>query len=421
MRRFLYSLLLHLLAPGAVIHLWWRGRRQPAYREHLAERFGRFRQSPPVTRPIWVHAVSVGETRAAEPLIRTLQHRHPGRPILLTHTTPTGRATSEQLFGTLVQRVYLPYDLPFAVRGFLDRFDPAAGILMETELWPNLAAGCRRRGIPLFLVNARLSVRSARRYRKVATLAREVLAGLAGVAAQTQADAQRLQALGALDPVVAGNLKFDIEPDAVLMARGRELRTRFGASRPVLLAASTRDGEEQIVLDAWQDSATDDALLVIVPRHPQRFDEVAALLDRRGLRWIRRSEGLPVGHDVTVVLGDSMGEMTAYYCACDVAFVGGSLLPLGGQNLIEACAVGTPVLVGPHTFNFEEATTLAIESGAARRVADGQALGKAAVVLLSNRPERDRMGAAARAFAAAHRGATARTVALIESGWSPTR
>ena len=421
MRRTLYSLLLHLLAPGALIHLWWRGRKQPAYREHIAERFGRYRLPRPVTQPIWVHAVSVGETRAAEPLVLALRQRHPDHQILLTHTTPTGRATSEQLFGAGVLRIYLPYDLPFAVRGFLDRFDPAVGILMETELWPNLAAACKQRGTPLFLANARLSTRSARRYARVAALARDVLASLAGVAAQTRADADRLAALGAMHPIVTGNLKFDIEPPAAMVALGRELRARFGASRPVLLAASTREGEEQLVLDAWQDTASDDAVLVIVPRHPQRFDEVAALLDRRGLRWVRRSECRPVDSDTTVVLGDSMGEMTAYYSACDAAFVGGSLLPLGGQNLIEACAVGTPVLVGPHTFNFEEATALAIEAGAARRVADGRDLGRTAAALLSDPAQRDGMGAAARAFATAHQGATARTLALIESGWSPTR
>ena len=421
MRRTLYSLLLHLLAPGALIHLWWRGRKQPAYREHIAERFGRYRLPRPFTQPIWVHAVSVGETRAAEPLVLALRQRHPDHQILLTHTTPTGRATGEQLFGAGVLRIYLPYDLPFAVRGFLDRFDPAVGILMETELWPNLAAACKQRGTPLFLANARLSMRSARRYARVAALARDVLASLTGVAAQTRADADRLTALGAMHPIVTGNLKFDIEPLAAMVALGRELRARFGASRPVLLAASTREGEEEIVLDAWQDTAADDALLVIVPRHPQRFGEVAGLLDRRGLRWVRRSDAGPVGIDVAVVLGDSMGEMTAYYSACDVAFVGGSLLPLGGQNLIEACAVGTPVLIGPHTFNFEEATALAIEAGAARRVADGPDLGRTAAALLSDPAQRDGMSAAARAFATAHRGATARTVALIESGWSPTR
>ncbi len=421
MRRTLYSLLLHLLVPGALIHLWWRGRKQPAYREHIAERFGRYRLPRPVTQPIWVHAVSVGETRAAEPLLRALRQRHPDHQILLTHTTPTGRATGEQLFGAGVLRIYLPYDLPFAVRGFLDRFDPAVGILMETELWPNLAAACKQRGTPLYLVNARLSAHSARRYARVAALTRDVLASLAGVAAQTPADADRLTALGAMQPIVAGNLKFDIEPPAAMLVLGRELRARFGASRPVLLAASTREGEEEIVLDAWRDARPVDALLVIVPRHPQRFDEVATMLEQRGLRWVRRSATGSVAADVDVVLGDSMGEMTAYYSACDVAFVGGSLLPLGGQNLIEACAVGAPVLIGPHTFNFDEATTLAIGAGAAQRVADGPALARTAAALLSDHAQRDDMSAAARAFATAHRGATARTLALIESGWSPTR
>ena len=421
MRRALYSLLLHVLAPGAVLYLWWRGRRQPAYRHHIGERFGRYRLTAVPTRPIWVHAVSVGETRAAEPLLLALRRRHPDRAILLTSTTPTGRATGEELFGGKVQQVYLPYDLPFAVSSFLDRFDPAVGVLMETELWPNLAAACRRRGIPLYLANARLSARSARGYGRFASLARDVLAGLAGVGAQTAADAGRLEALGGPHPVVTGNLKFDIEPAPAMVALGRELRQRFGAHRPVLLAASTREGEEEIVLDAWPGACPEGTLLVIVPRHPQRFDDVAMVLDRRGIRWQRRSAVGAVAGDIAVVLGDSMGEMTAYYGASDVAFVGGSLLPLGGQNLIEACAMGVPVLIGPHTFNFEEATALAIDAGAARRIADGPAMVTAAASLLGDKAARERMSAAALGFAAAHRGATARTLALIESGWLPPR
>jgi len=415
-RRFGYTLLLFALIPAALFHLWWRARRQPGYLRHVGERFGRyaFEIRQPV---IWIHAVSVGETRAAEPLVMALAERHPDHRILLTHTTPTGRATGEQLFGDRVERAYLPYDLPFAVARFLDRFRPDIGVIVETELWFNLAHACSKRGVPLLLVNARLSERSARGYARLAHLTKEALRSLCGVGAQTESDAARLEALGAPVVEVTGNLKFDVAPAPAMAALALELRRMFGAGRPILLAASTREGEEPIVLDALARLAIPHTLLVIVPRHPQRFDEVAQLLDARGLGWQRRSRGEPVPAATQVVLGDTMGEMSAYYGACDVAFIGGSLLPLGGQNLIEACAVGTPVLVGPHTFNFAEAATLAEAAGAAIRVADASQLATEAARLLTDPSLRARMRAAATRFAAAHRGATAKTVRLIETRW----
>ena len=417
MRRLLYTLALYLLVPGALWHLWRRSRRQPEYLEHVGERFGRysFEVDGPV---IWIHAVSVGETRAAEPLVKALAERHPDHRILLTHTTPTGRATGEQLFGDRVSRAYLPYDLPFAVNRFLDHFRPRAGILMETEIWFNVAHACAARDIPLFLVNARLSERSARGYGRLAVLTKAALRSLRGIAAQTEADAERLTALGAGAIEITGNLKFDVAPSAEMEARGRELRRLFGSSRPILLAASTREGEEPLVLDAFEQIDIAGMLLVIVPRHPQRFDEVARLLDARGLKWQRRSTAEPVSADTRIVLGDSMGEMFAYYGACDVAFIGGSLLPLGGQNLIEACAMGKPVLIGPHTFNFSEATDLAVDAGAAIRVADPAQLATQAARLLNDESLRNAMSTAAAAFAATHRGATARTLQLIEARWS---
>lgn len=417
MRRLLYTLALYLLVPGALWHLWRRSRRQPEYLEHVGERFGRysFEVDGPV---IWIHAVSVGETRAAEPLVKALAERHPDHRILLTHTTPTGRATGEQLFGDRVSRAYLPYDLPFAVNRFLDHFQPRAGILMETEIWFNVAHACAARDIPLFLVNARLSARSARGYGRLAVLTKAALRSLRGIAAQTEADAERLTALGAGSIEITGNLKFDVAPSAEMEARGRELRSLFGSSRPILLAASTREGEEALVLDAFEQIDITGMLLVIVPRHPQRFDEVARLLDARGLKWQRRSTAEPVSADTRIVLGDSMGEMFAYYGACDVAFIGGSLLPLGGQNLIEACAMGKPVLIGPHTFNFSEATDLAVDAGAAIRVADPAQLATQATRLLNDESLRNAMSTAAAAFAATHRGATVRTLQLIEARWS---
>jgi 3-deoxy-D-manno-octulosonic-acid transferase len=358
---------------------------------------------------LWVHAVSLGETRAAAPLIERLLREHPGAAILLTHMTATGREAGRSLYGDRVMQAWLPYDLPFAVRRFLARFAPKAGMLMETEVWPNLVAGCNKASIPLFLVNARLSARSLRGYRRFARLTEPIFAALTGVAAQTAADAQRLTAAGARRVEVTGNLKFDaMVPDAA-RAFGRTLRERIGANRPVWVAASTRDGEEALLLDALARGALPPrTLTMIVPRHPQRFDAVADLLAARGIVFARRSADGPIAPGVTVLLGDSLGELLGYYAAADVAFVGGSLLPLGGQNLLEAIAVGTPTLVGPHTFNFEEATARAVEAGAAVRVPDAAALVAEVSRLLADEAGRARLRDAAFAFRAAHGGAAAR-------------
>lgn len=414
MSRHLYTLLLWLLLPLILLRLLWRARLQPGYRQHLAERFGFYPGLADNGKPIiWLHAVSVGETRAAEPLINALQQRYPDHQILLTHMTPTGRTTGEDLFGDRVQRVYLPYDYPFAVRRFLRHFQPRLGLLLETELWPNLIAGCKAANLPLLLVNARLSEKSARQYAHIPSLSQESLQGLAAVAAQTEADAERLAAIGATNPAVVGNLKFDIPPPAAMLERGQELRRQFGEDRPIFLAASTRDGEEALLLEALHASDDTDFLTVIVPRHPQRFDEVAALLFKQGIPFQRRSENRPVPSDIRVVLGDSMGEMFAYYAACDVAFIGGSLMPYGGQNLIEACAVGVPVLIGPHTFNFTQASELAVKDGAALRVGSKEELVSTAVALLQNPERRAAMAKAGKTFAGKHQGATRRIIELL--------
>jgi 3-deoxy-D-manno-octulosonic-acid transferase len=396
-----------------LLRLLWRGRKQPGYLRHIGERFGRYSIRPdgPV---IWLHAVSVGETRAAEPLARQLEAAYPDHRILLTHMTPTGRDTGLQAFGDRVLRCYLPYDLPWAVHAFLRRFHPRVGVLLETELWPNLIHGCRSHGTPLYLVNARLSERSARGYRHVASLVRDALGALAGIGAQTAADAQRLESLGAHRVDITGNMKFDRGPKPEDLARARHLRTLFGTQRPVFLAASTRDGEEELVLSALGGMPAN-LLTVIVPRHPQRFDAVAQALARRGVRFQRRSDDRPIPSDIAVVLGDSMGELFGYYGACDVAFVGGSLLPFGGQNLLEACAVGKPVIVGPHMFNFEEATRLAVEARAAVQIADPQGLGVALAELLRDAPRREQMAKAGLELMRQHQGATVRTVALLNA------
>ena len=411
--RFLYTLVVYFLLPFALARLAWRARRQPGYVRHVAERFGYYAAAPEAPL-IWLHAVSVGETRAAEPLVRALQAKHPQHRILLTHMTPTGRETGETLFGGSIARCYLPYDFPGAVARFLDHFRPRAGIMMETEIWPNLIRAGRARSIPLFLVNARLSEKSYAGYRRFGGLVRESLAGFAAVAAQSEDDARRLAALGAGEVRVTGNVKFDIAPPPEQLELGQALRRGMGDARPVLLAASTREGEEALLLDALEGIAAAGLLTVIVPRHPQRFDEVARLLEARGVRYQRRSAQAATAAGTRVVLGDSMGEMFAYYAACDVAFIGGSLLPLGGQNLIEACAVGKPVLIGPSTYNFADAVELAVQAGAAIRVPDPAALAREAGRLLRDPAAARRMSQAALAFANAHRGATARVLELIK-------
>lgn len=413
--RALYTLLWWFALPWLPLRLWWRGRREPGYRERIGERFGRYAADAPAARDVvWIHAVSLGETRAAAPLVARIARELPGTTILLTHMTATGRAAGRALCGDRVVQAWLPYDAPFAVRAFLARFAPRAGLLMETEVWPNLTAACADAGVPLLLVNARLSARSLAGYRRFARLTRPMFAALAGVAAQTADDAGRLVAAGATDVAVTGNLKFDAEAPPAAAAAGRALRACFGAQRPVLVAASTRDGEEALLLDALTRAALPaGTLVVIVPRHPQRFDDVAALLAARGMPFARRSDGRDVPADVGVVLGDTLGELPAYYAAADVAFVGGSLLPLGGQNLLEALAAGTPTLVGPHTFNFADAARMAVEAGGALRVADADALVAEAGALLADPARRARMRDAAGAFLAAHRGATDRLWAWL--------
>jgi 3-deoxy-D-manno-octulosonic-acid transferase len=418
--RLFYSFMWWLAMPLVLGRLWWRGRKEPGYRQHLGERLGYYGRKPgpdqALRRTIMVHAVSVGETRAAEPLVEALLRAWPDCRILLTHMTPTGRATGKALFGKHGERVvqsFLPYDTGFMVGRFLRHFEPSICILMETEVWPNLVAGCAKYGVPVALVNARLSERSLRRGQRFGGLMMEAARGITLAAAQTELDAARIASLGAPKVAVTGSIKFDVVPPDAALQTGAMLRARF-ARRPVLLCASTREGEEALILDACRALANKPAgmLLLLVPRHPQRFDEVARMAQERGLSVARRS-ALPEQVNTDVLLGDSMGEMFAYYAACDCAFIGGSLLPLGGQNLIEACAVGKPVLVGEHTFNFLQATDEAVAAGAALRVPDAAALMSEAARLLGDDAARASMGEQALRFAGHHRGATLRTVELL--------
>jgi 3-deoxy-D-manno-octulosonic-acid transferase len=407
-----YRLLLWLAFPWVLARLWWRGRAESGYRQGIDERFG-FYGSPPAKPVIWLHAVSVGETRAAEPLLRALQSRHPECELLVTQMTATGRQSARHLFGGAVRVAWLAYDYPSAVRRFLRHFRPRLGILMETEIWFNLVYECERSGVPLLLANARMSAKSARGYAVVGPLVRSALGRLSAVAAQTAEDAERLLSLGARAVEVTGNLKFDAEPAAGSESLAAEFRRWFGG-RAVLLAASTREGEEELLLDALEKNALGDAILVIVPRHPQRFASVARLLAARGLKFTWRSADAPLDPGCDIMIGDSMGEMDAYYRACDAAFVGGSLLAYGGQNLIEACAAGVPVIVGPYTYNFAQAAESAIAAGAAFRVNDAVEAIRIARSLLQDPALRKRMGRAGIAFCAAHRGAAERTLAICE-------
>jgi len=411
-RRF-YTFILWLLLPYVAFHLLWRARKQPEYLQHVAERFGRYNVAS--QRPIiWLHTVSVGETRAAANLIQQLQKTYPQHQLLLTHTTPTGRAASEQLYGDGVLRVYLPYDYPFAVENFLQHFKPSMGILLETEIWFNLIHACHTKKIPLLLLNARLSEKSAARYAKFPRLMQIGLSELSVIAAQTEDDATRLKNLGAPHVSIMGNLKFDIDPPAEMLKLGETLRTQFGRDRNIFLAASTRLGEEELLLQTLAQIKIPSLLMIVVPRHPQRFDEVTNLLAQHKIRFQKRSANNPINPETQVVLGDSMGEMFAYYAACDITFIGGSLLPFGGQNLIEACSVSKPVLIGEHTFNFAQASEQAVACGAAVRVNNVAELAHAAQDLLSHPEKIDTASQAARKFVNAHRGATQFALAHIK-------
>ncbi|MES2261482.1 MAG: lipid IV(A) 3-deoxy-D-manno-octulosonic acid transferase [Pseudomonadota bacterium] len=420
----LYSLLWRLAMPLVLARLWLRGRKEPGYRQHWHERLGLYRRRAANDEPptIWVHAVSVGETRAAEPLVDALLKQYPLSRIVLTHMTPTGRATGRQLFakhGARLVQSYLPYDTTAMVDRFITHFEPRLCILMETEVWPVLIDVCGRRKIPVVLANARLSERSLRKALRLGALMRQAARGITLVAAQTEADAERVRSLGVAKVAVTGSIKFDVVVPPAALATGAQLRGQIGA-RPVLLCASTREGEEELILDAFsraQASLPAGALLLLVPRHPQRFDDVQAMVAARGLGCQRRTAlaqpGAIVAPSTQVLLGDSMGEMFAYYAACDCAFIGGSLLPLGGQNLIEAAALGKPVLIGEHTFNFAQVTEDALAAGGALRVADADDLMRQAARLLADDAARGAMGRQALAFANQHRGATRRTLDLL--------
>ena len=429
----LYTALIYCAVPFAFAVVLWRGLRDRGYRQGLGERFGFGRRAGAMRAAdatgtaggggtLWLHAVSLGEMSAAAPLVRALRARYPDSPLVLTTATPTGRARARSLFGDEVDVRFLPYDMPGAVTRFLERVRPRLALVMETEIWPNLYVECERRGVPLVLASARLSANSVARYRRFGGLFRGIFSASSLIAAQTDVDAERFVAIGAQSARtrVVGNIKFDLELGAGVLDRGRELRACFGESRAVWVAGSTHAGEEEQVLAAHADlrRAEPNALLLLVPRHPDRFEAVAGLLNARGLRFTRRSGGVLPDAAMPVVLVDTVGELAALYASADLAFVGGSLVPIGGHNLLEPAALGVPVLTGPSHSNAKDIAQLLLAQGAALQVADAGQLAAALSRLFRDPAERQRMGAIGRQVIEANRGSVARLLELIEP-WLP--
>ncbi|CAK0769321.1 3-deoxy-D-manno-octulosonic acid transferase [Gammaproteobacteria bacterium] len=417
--RRIYSLVLCLLVPLVVARLFLRSLRAPGYRRRMGERFGFGSALPSESQTLWIHAVSVGEVQAAVPFVRALRERYPLAQLLLTTTTPTGAECVYAAFGTdsAVVHRYAPYDLPGAVRRFLDRTQPQLLVIMETELWPNLIRTCRQQGIPVILANARLSERSARGYRHFPTLTRETLQDLSAIAAQADTDAKRLKDLGAPPERlhITGNIKFDLRLPASLREEAATLRRDLDINRPVWIAASTHDGEEEAILTVHRElrRTLPNALLLLVPRHPERFPRVASLCRRMGFPPVAWSEHLPVPAPCAVYLGDTMGRLPLFYAAADAAFVGGSLVPVGGHNPLEPAALGIPVTFGPHRFNFAEITHLLLEAGAAQEVGDVAALVATMTYWLQDANLRHALGECGRQVVDANRGALAALMAVV--------
>jgi 3-deoxy-D-manno-octulosonic-acid transferase len=417
MMRRLYTSLIYCAVPFAFAAVLWRGWRDRDYWQSPGQRFGwgRTVRGP---ESIWLHAVSLGEVSAAAPLVRALRARYPDNPMVLTTATPTGRARAQSLFGDAVDVRFLPYDTPGAVARFLDRVRPRLAVIMETELWPNLFKECERRGVPLVLASARVTAKSAARYQRFGKLFRGVFSASSLLAAQTREDAERFIAIGARSDRthVVGNIKFDMDLSPAVVEQGRALRAALLGARPVWIAGSTHAGEEELVLTAHAAmlGACPNALLLLVPRHPDRFDAVAELVRRRAMKFVRRSGGRRVPDDASVLVGDTVGELVALYAAADVAFVGGSLVPIGGHNLLEPAALGLPVLTGPYNSNGKETAELMVQQGAALLVRDARELASAAAGLLADPAERQRRGAIGRRIVESNRGSVAGLLALIE-------
>ena len=415
---YLYSVLLYLIVPFAVLHLVWRGFKNRDYWERWRERFGYVTPLPFAERTIWIHAVSVGEVQAAAPLVRALRDRYPRAGILVTTTTPTGCERVAQAFGGAVEHRYIPYDLPDCIHRFLDRIRPSIVVIFETELWPNILRMCRKRSIPVLLANLRLSERSAAGYRWAGKIMRDMLSDVSAVAAQSRGDADRLIALGAPPERIriTGSVKFDVKLRASLQEEGQVLRRHWGVDRGVWIAASTHEGEDEQVLDAFARvlGSNPECLLVLVPRHPERFSRVAALARKRGYSTALRSEMPDTCATVDVFIGDTMGELPVFYAGADVAFVGGSLVPVGGHNMLEPAALGVPIVVGPHVFNFTDIARRLRNDEALRQIRDAKELGEVVVEFLQDANLRHNMGERAKAFVEGNRGALDQVMELVE-------
>jgi len=414
--RYLYTLIYGLLLPAILLRLYWRGYKAPQYRQRWLERLGCYKGSPS-QGVIWVHAVSVGEAEAAFPLIGQLRSRYPQLPVLVTTTTPTGSARVLSVLASQVEHVYLPYDLPFVVARFFKHFRPRLAVMMEKEIWPNLFAACAARNIPLFVINARLSARSARSYRKIPGLVKPALACVTTVAVQTEEDCLRFIEIGAAPQQVQvlGNIKFDVMIEAALIAEGRVLKQQLFANRWTWIIASTHQGEEETFLALYPvlKAAIPELLLMIVPRHPERFQTVKKLCEQQGLMVVMRSERRACQPQTDVFIADSMGELKMLYAVADLAFVGGSLVPVGGHNVLEPAAVGVPVLFGPKMFNFQEIAERILAVEGAIQCSDRQALIDAVLRIYGDDAFRNRVVDNGRLFVQNNQGATVRVATLL--------
>lgn len=407
----LYTALFYLAIPGLLVRLAWRGRRVPGYRQRWAERFGLYRTARDPRPLVWFHAVSVGETEAASPLIQAFRKARPDLAILLTTSTPTGSGRAVGLFGDSIEHVYLPYDLPDAMARFLCRFQPLIGVILETEVWPNLLSEARNRKLPVCIVNGRVSDRSFRGYGRIAAFTRDCLGKLACVCAQTQLDAARFVALGAPGSAVVamGNVKFDITLEPDLEANAQSFRKALFNERPVVIAGSTHAGEEEAILSAYSElrSSFPNLALILAPRHPERAGEVGQLCGKSGFSFSFRSQGGgPSRAEVNVYILDSIGELRDFYATADIAFVGGSLVPIGGHNVLEPAALGVPVAFGPHMSNFREVARTLCHAGAGIQIESIDQFGVWARTLLNDPNKRKEIGIRGREFVTANRGAT---------------
>jgi 3-deoxy-D-manno-octulosonic-acid transferase len=420
--RYLYTAFFTLLTPLYLLRIYWRGFKAPAYRERWHERFGLIDDASR-QGGIWVHAVSVGEVLAISRLVQQLLEHYPDLPVLITTTTPTGAERVKALFGDEVEHRYAPIDLPWVVRRFLRAYRPRLLVLVETEIWPNLIHYTRQAGVPSLLANARLSLRSAQRYHRLAALTREALRNISVIAPHGEADGERFLTLGARPGQieVTGSIKFDVHLPGSLRERADVMRRDWGGQRPVWLAASTHEGEDELLLQAHAAvrQQIDDALLVLVPRHPERFDRVAQLVEEAEFSLVRRSQQRPCEAQTAVFLGDSMGELTLFMGASDLAFIGGSLVPHGGHNILEAAAQGVAVVFGPHMFNFSEISELFLAEGAAVQVDSADALAEQVTHWLGDASERSRIGEAGLALVDKNRGALERLMRLVERLLNP--